>query len=722
MYNIGHWWRDNLPGVGTKFDYTGYPSNLDWSWGPTSPDFPPVSQSLADDTVALVPADARAVNNASRAFGTRPTIENSIDLITGRPLVKETDLELAFGGATFRYTRTFSKMNDHEGVLRRDGANASNFAFLPVGRQEFCWDWHGEGWMSNLSPLVLIDAAYHEILGQGDNSTASNHTPPRRRTWFVLDAHRSIPFDRDPVTGNYTCPAQFDAKLIPVGGTWTTDTTPEGGHWQIFPTHYKVILRDSLTYTVEVQPDELPYMSCPDEAGNPVLASAAPDLNRPGQPARIGMGGRGAPRHGFTKQIDDNYGHSVRITHAPRREWVVNDPDVNGDPRPVIVDNHHEWGQVRSVKLVRNAGPQETVEWTLLFQYRAFWGDAGWRLGGLQDPPRFGVQETWNLERNGQPTVNGEFAALFKPTAVHRIYVYRGFDTALANFISQQPEWDWLDGSPDGWTLQGKKFTRPTAQRLDLPEADAIESAYPAGWSHKVSYLYQDMEALTGQGADTIQDVHGLGQRNAADGLIEYSPTGDEHKPLLRKSEVSTRSSSQPTDISSQRRLYFYRLMAEFVITPSGTVDLGYILDEEGVADVIREMESARAENLDTDLNNGTVHVAWPSPVGGGAPVTIYEGGIQPFTAYTVLRSDLPFNQPYAYRDSAGVLKQKYIYDHATISLSSNRDTTLDDLHGLPGVAGMVQNHLGLSPSQLARMVFDRESVLRGAVLRRRSG
>jgi len=140
MYNIGHWWKDDPRGVGTKFDYTGYPSNLDWSWGPTSPDFPPVSHSLADDTVALVPADARAVNIASRAFGTRPTIENSVDLITGRPLVKETDLELAFGGATFRYTRTFSKMNDHEGVLRRDGANPSNFAFLPVGRQEFCWD------------------------------------------------------------------------------------------------------------------------------------------------------------------------------------------------------------------------------------------------------------------------------------------------------------------------------------------------------------------------------------------------------------------------------------------------------------------------------------------------------------------------------------------------------------------------------------------------------
>ena len=32
----------------------------------------------------------------------------------------------------------------------------------------------------------------------------------------------------------------------------------------------------------------------------------------------------------------------------------------------------------------------------------------------------------------GQPTVNGEFASLFSPTAVHRIYIYKGWNTDLA--------------------------------------------------------------------------------------------------------------------------------------------------------------------------------------------------------------------------------------------------------------------------------------------------
>ena len=39
----------------------------------------------------------------------RPTQNKLIDLVTGVPLLQETDFELPFGGAVFRHIRTYSE-------------------------------------------------------------------------------------------------------------------------------------------------------------------------------------------------------------------------------------------------------------------------------------------------------------------------------------------------------------------------------------------------------------------------------------------------------------------------------------------------------------------------------------------------------------------------------------------------------------------------------------
>lgn len=720
----GTWWASSVFGVhgflwyqsvGSRFDVTGYAPNLDWSWGPMPADFPAASHDFNDDSVALVPADSRATTGAMKAFGTRPVLDNTLDLVTGRTLLREKDLDLQFGGTSFRLMRTFSTTEADEILFR------STEGSVPSGKREATWDWNGWGWMSNISPILLIDAAYHDILGQGDNSTPTDHKPPRRRSWFVLDAHRSIPFDRDPATGNYSSPPQFDARLIPVGGTWQVDTSPEGGHWQVFPTSYKVVLRDALTYTVQVQPDELPYMSCPDELGNPVLASAAPDLNRPGQLARPGLGGRGAPRYGLTTQIDDNYGHRVEITLAPRRRWTVVDRGPvypQAEPKELVVENYHERGQVRVVKLIRNAGEtNQEVVWTLLFQYRAFWGVPQAVAPG-SPPLWFGAQ--WNLYRDNQP-MNGEFGALFSPTAVHRVYAYKGFSDTLSTFINTQPEWDWVDGATPGWTLPGKMFTRAQPERISIEQTDAIETAYPPEWAYKVSYLYTEAKGFSDGQRECVQDIHTVdmsGRRNVADGLLWGTHTMPHNRPYLVKSEVQQKSGVNGQSPLRNRRLYTYGPIWQYGNEglDGQRTELHVVFDEEGIRKVLKEMETAHAENVDANLDNGTACVAsWGFPPDTYSDSVTYEFDSVPFTEYSILRS---MGMSYAYRED-NTLRTRSPWYHAAYKLGPAR-------HGFREPNGffqtMAQQHLGLSEALQRRLCYVLKSPARTVLLRRATG
>ena len=157
--------------------YHSFPLNLSMGFGPGMGDYPPKTLDPVGDTLAVVGLEgsfhARPVPSATRA-----TLGGVIDLMTGVPLLQESDFELSYGSATFRHIRTYSELPStyqHEntctlGQWRRVSEH-------PAPDNVF-WDWHGQGWMSSANPILLIDAAYEGV----------SYPVTTRKCYFIVDA------------------------------------------------------------------------------------------------------------------------------------------------------------------------------------------------------------------------------------------------------------------------------------------------------------------------------------------------------------------------------------------------------------------------------------------------------------------------------------------------------------------------------------------------------
>ena len=250
----------------------GFALGYDRISSPALGDFLPVGASFEDDTVALLPAGTGGQETSWQGLY-RPTLGGHVDLVTGSPVTRRVDLELPFGGATYRMIRTRSLPNGERRA-----------ATLPVRGQ--MWDWAGIGWMANENPILLIDSHVPDMVDATQ--------PPT--TYFVIDAHRTIPFQLnvtsgvhpDDYTGEpsgiYSAPPRFRARMSHNG--WWGVRDPDGDpsttddhyyDWLRRPTQYTVHLYEGqLKYTFAAVWDDVPpnlqYKvdpNCEEPTGNP---------------------------------------------------------------------------------------------------------------------------------------------------------------------------------------------------------------------------------------------------------------------------------------------------------------------------------------------------------------------------------------------------------------------------------------------------------------------
>lgn len=335
------------------------------------PDYPPITHDIAMSNSPLVPATEAGTTRA--IYSTRETLDGQLDLITGQPLLREVDLEIAFGGAVFRRIRTYSE-------IPGTGVQAHNWHDYGSWQRSRTAGWHGSGWMSSDAPLFLIDAGFAQTV-----SVPTNGQPSAPRCIFALDAHHAIPFTRqvspasqqggnaDGYNVDYIAPEWFDAILLHEGGTW------DGANhrWLTYPTEFRVILnKRSVTYIIK------PYFEDVEPADHrtPVIDSQDATLFDTGA-----IAGFGVPYYGLVTEIRDRAGNRVEISYASGhqpfdgptfryryRPDPVNEPDVWEETDLYRAVRQRGWykGMIDHVKLY--AAGDTNASWTLLYTYRAF--------------------------------------------------------------------------------------------------------------------------------------------------------------------------------------------------------------------------------------------------------------------------------------------------------------------------------------------------------------
>lgn len=343
-------------------------------------DFLSPSPTLGMSSASLVPS-GMAGESTWWNDATRQTLHQAVDLVTGMPLAKVNQLELPFDGASFRLIRTRS---GHRNDQRRFG-HYDEYINDRMSAGERWWDWSGQGWMINENPVLLIDSAVPDIVGNNPKTT-----------WLILDAHQSIPFQQIESTGIYAAPPRFRAKLTHNGNwdgpnrTWAADQEP---------TQMEVYLYDgALKYTFVVVSEDIPTHPWNKLAAlNQDIDEVSSLHDRPYLPDQFGSGdqynswdpfnscdnpGLGVPYLGLCVRIEDQYNHAVEINYSGIESKAVD----YSDPTTALPEFEHltdgntciECGQactrkglIRSVKLKTN----DVTRWSLIYAYRGIRGD-----------------------------------------------------------------------------------------------------------------------------------------------------------------------------------------------------------------------------------------------------------------------------------------------------------------------------------------------------------
>lgn len=484
---------------------------------PSPGDFLSPAATVGETSVCLLPPGAASTPTDWQGV-TRPTLDGVVDLITGLPLVKVTDLELPLDGATFRLTRTRS--GNHRASMGGLGIDNLPQPFEGIDRW---WDWTGSGWMASENPLLLIDAALPDATGDGP-----------RTTWLWIDAHHSIPFQQvyhppvgpNPARMSYEAPPRFRARLEH-NGVWAAPSPPTGqvpledsqtGHWGTPPTQFDIWLYDGLIhYTFvavydDVPPNrwdtrilrEWPIGGTPEWANSsyhdkPILRNELYDLVQQGlMPPDDERAtdhwyqdynqnpGLGVPYFGLCVKVEDQSGHTVETSYCDLRRVPVDDP-ASGECVECAEDGPG-LGQIKYIKLKTNG----TTRWTLLYAHRRFAG--------------FQTTATWGARFNYLMSLFPESVLpllyeIHGYSAIDRIYVYPGdlpesvlaqaelnvnhFDTPSLDWDSIEPLNDYNSHLPSGasplptdWQYQVQyHYDTPTVVRA--PDAPTVTSTPP---------------------------------------------------------------------------------------------------------------------------------------------------------------------------------------------------------------------------------------------------
>jgi len=521
-------------------------------------DYGPRDSSFEGSSFPLIPrSEAGLAAGASPAFPARPVLAGQVDLITGSPLVQATDLELPFGSALFRHTRTLA---DHLPSMASWGSSSSGSGLNDLlwrtfpRERDLLWDWNGTGWMMSEAPILLIDASL-----PGTNSVgvlASQPSEKQRVSYFVLDAHHKIPFKlatQGTNFGTYEADRRHGAIMTQDGGSWMPPPTnnpayPEG-YWATPPQRYTVWLNNgALKYTF----DKVYFQDVPHSFASRAIDPPDALVDEHALPQTTGTppysnGGHGTPFYALPTQIDDRYGNRIKLYYCEQRQFAMDDPSTSGCRE--CGQNCNEKGQLTKVELISHADtPQQQIEWTLLYVYRGFTSTPP--PSPLDSAPPT-LRGAWNrnthriddVPRTDVPT-DRQIQELRQQHALVALYAYRGSPNV----------------SPTCWTLSADIFENS----LTLEDIDSIDPTYllglPTNWVQCARYTYS--EGYTFFNAHTSQ----LTPQVTAY-MSEYAPSLDEpageswysngEEPRLLKASVFKKRS--PTDASPSVAHTLYR-------------------------------------------------------------------------------------------------------------------------------------------------------------------
>lgn len=360
------------------FPRIGSPQHVD-----LPPTYPPLTNNVWDSTSPLVPSSG---GDSIGVYSDRESVAGRLDLITGEPLLTETDIELEFGSAVFRRIRTYSERADHG--IKQDYHRQVSFDV-----ESWTRGWHGSGWMSSEVPLFFFEASQPGTITTGQEDQIGPVC------YFVPDAHHSIPFVQqargiigttegvnDYEEPDYIAPDWFDAMLLYDKSTceWgdtDPDTTGDQLGWITPPTEMKVYLHNrSVIYTIKMYYEDV----------DPVQ-HRRPQVDENGYyPDNLTEINYGVPYYGLVTSIEDKSGNRVEITyvdsekHKPywdpdpeAREAGMIDTDEDFEPDTVMKMPVRQkgWykGMVDYVKLYP-AGSSE-AKWSLFYTYRTFYSE-----------------------------------------------------------------------------------------------------------------------------------------------------------------------------------------------------------------------------------------------------------------------------------------------------------------------------------------------------------
>ena len=507
---LSAWWGRGIESV------SGLGMNINLEIGAAPPTLPPASFDPYRDGSALVPPNP-SMSTRPVAMQTRPMLGDSVDLVTGIPMIQETDLELPFGSALYRHTRTYSEMPpgrfeavcyDHWLNQPSLGGLAEDDYYTTVAGEYF--DWHGQGWMMGEAPLFLIDAHYDQVVYDGNSQQ-----PSPRRCYFVINAFQSIPFDFDG-EGEYVAPPHLDA-FLEHNGDWG------GSGWVEPPTIFRVWLYNkSVCYTVRAMYEDVFPGMIPDPDYEANWPNAGPDIDprsllngddwpRSDHDTPIrgdagddsgylhkNLGANGVPYWGVVERIDDRYGNCIDLHYCDFRVYAVAGADQDafdwehsGDTCYACCQSCNEKGQIAYARLIagsdfdpitplgnqpatiiddQDAAPD--VAWTLLFTHRSF--------------PQYHF-----LRDDGYRALDSVYP-YHQQTAVHTIHVYEGALPDAADLVCRTIDYhQFVDDNGSGPPSAGYDTILDPIDEINAGIGNAAR-AIPSGWTYELRYMYAE--------------------------------------------------------------------------------------------------------------------------------------------------------------------------------------------------------------------------------------
>lgn len=462
-------------------------------------DYLPPAPTIGAGSASLVPSGI-AGESAWWNDATRQTLHQSVDLVTGLPLVRVSQLELPFDGATFRLIRTRSgHRRDQMGFGPADG----DLDFDRLTASDRWWDWSGQGWMVNENPLLIVDSSVPDLVGNNPKTT-----------WLVLDAHHSIPFQQIESNGIYAAPPRFRAKLAH-NGTWSNDRFEDGSDIRGWipgeePTEMEIFLYDgALKYTFVIIREDIPSHVW-DQTASGVgtdTAKAGSLHDRPfvndqfegyalfntWSPLHTCTNpGLGLPYYGLCVQIEDQYNHKVEMNYHGVKQKSVDffDPstdnefdfDTDGTACVECGQSCARKGLIQSVKLKTN----DVTRWSLIYAYRGF------RTSNVHAPDELLTHDGQTDSFPTEDELRFREQDLWGSYHIDRIYVYK------VDALNPDPEDEIVAASTDN---EHYFLSVDHDELLDLdgssPDLDPLtellgggDNSTANGWTHLVQNHY----------------------------------------------------------------------------------------------------------------------------------------------------------------------------------------------------------------------------------------